>query len=158
MSLRPNRPGRNVAVVDVFDSRRPAPAPILGVDVGTGTSTPVPATALEDGHWTSPALDAATGSTTITVVVHRAGVPDVTSRTPWTVGETPGRTHAALVSTAPARAGLRLLAGLLGAAAVALWGTVLLGPRRRARRTADAVVGLAPRTADPVPTRAGDIR
>jgi copper transport protein len=158
VSLRPNRPGRNVAVVDVFDSRRPAPAQILGVDVGIGTSTPVPATALEDGHWTSGAVDAAGGSTSITVVVHRAGSPDVASRTPWTVGEAPGRTHAALVSTAPVRAGLRLLAGLLGAVAVVLWGTVLLGLRRRARRAAGTVVSPAPLAAEPVPSSAGDTR
>ena len=158
VSLRPNRPGRNVAVVDVFDSRRPAPAPILGVDVGIGTSTPVPATALEDGHWTSGAVDAAAGATSITVVVHRAGVPDVTSRTPWTVGEASGQTHPALVSTAPVRSGLRLLAALLGAVAVALWGVVLLGRRRRSHRAPAVVVSPLPCAPEPVPSRAEDRR
>ena len=158
VSLRPNRPGRNVAVVDVFDSRRPAPAPILGVDVGIGTSTPVPATALEDGHWTSRAVDAATGATSITVVVHRAGVPDVTSRDPLDRrrGTGPDPSGAGVHGPGPVRAAAprgtpRCRGGCPLGSGAARPAAPSHGARGRGRSP-------LPRAPEPVPSRAEDRR
>ncbi len=130
--LRPNRPGRNVAIVDVFDTRRPAPAPILGVDVAIGTAAPVAAAPLSDGHWSAPVSDVASGGTRLTVTVHRQGVPDVVSHQRWVVGADPGATLPAVVSTAPVRSPLRLLAGALAVLCLLGWATALGARRRRA--------------------------
>ena len=131
-SLRPNRPGSAIAVVDVFDTRRPAPAPITGVTVSLPNLAPVQAQPLDDGHWSVPVTASRAGTTSIRVRVHRAGEPDVTGRLPWTVGT--GRLpRPATISQAPLRAWLLRAAAALVAALIALWGAGQLTRVRRGR-------------------------
>jgi copper transport protein len=123
LAIRPNQPGPNVVLVDVFDTRRPAPAPIrrvlvsiVGLD-GRG-SAEVAADRLSDGRWSvATGLDAP-GRTRVRVTVQRAGLPDATHLYRWTVAGGSARTRPATVSTAP-------LGGLLKTLALAF--AVLLG-------------------------------
>ncbi len=98
--LRPNRVGRSVVVVDVFDTRRPSPAPITGVEVSVGAAPAVVTTSIGDGHWSSPVAVTSPGRTALLVTVHREHLPDVTGRFGWTVdpGVVP---RPVLVSQAP---------------------------------------------------------
>ena len=134
VGLRPNRPGRSLAVVDVFDTRRPAPAPVHGVDVTLPGGRPAPATALADGHWSVPVVLPHAGATTVTVTVHRPGLPDVTSTTAWTVAAGP-RTSAPLVSDAPLAGPLRRAAGALAALVALAWLVVAVRGRRSRSRS-----------------------
>lgn len=131
--LSPNRRGPALAVVDVFDTRRPAPAPVVGVDVRLGRGTPAAAQRLADGHWSAPVSIDAAGPTTITVTVLRAGISPTTVHFAWTV---PGRhaTRAVVVSQAPVRALLQWVAAALAVALAAGW--TAAGHRSRARRPA----------------------
>jgi putative copper export protein/methionine-rich copper-binding protein CopC len=123
LAIRPNQPGRNVVLVDVFDTRRPAPAPIRRVLVSIvgldgRDSAPVAADRLADGRWSvATGLDAP-GRTRVRVTVQRAGLPDATHLYRWTVAGGLERTRPATVSTAP-------LGGLLENLALAL--AVLFG-------------------------------
>jgi copper transport protein len=132
--LRPNQPGSSVALVDAFDSRRPAPAPISGVDVSVGGSAPRAARSLGDGHWTAPVTLTRSGLSAITVTVHRPPLPDRTSRLRWTVGG--GHpTRATVISRAPIRGPLLTASGILAGLAVAGWVVAAgrLSGRRRGR-------------------------
>ena len=123
LAIKPNQPGRNVVLVDVFDTRRPALAPIrrvlvsiIGLD-GRG-SAPVAADRLADGRW-SVATDLDTpGRIRVRVTVQRAGLPDATHLYRWTVTGGSHRTRPATVSAAP-------IGGLLENVALAL--AVFLG-------------------------------
>ena len=112
VNIRPNVPGRNVASVDVFDTRRPAPGPVTGVDLEIGGAT-VPATPVGDGHWTATVDEVRAGPTDVTVVVHREGIDDTTWHEQWVVGtSSPGRQP--VVSMAPVSGLLRWTALGLG--------------------------------------------
>ncbi|MDQ2749454.1 MAG: copper resistance protein CopC/CopD [Actinomycetota bacterium] len=135
LAIRPNRPGRNVVLVDVFDTRRPAPAPIrrvlvtiVGLDGRDGA--PVAADRLADGQWSvAVALDSP-GRTRVRIAVQRAGLVDATHLYRWNVAGGSDRTRSATISTAPVG---RLLANLALALAAALglgWAAALW--RRRA--------------------------
>ncbi|MEP7088808.1 MAG: copper resistance protein CopC [Nocardioidaceae bacterium] len=150
VSLRPNRPGRNVAVVDVFDTRRPAPAPIAAVEVSVGGATPVAATPLSDGHWSAPVVDLVAGRTTVETIVHRPGVGAVRAVRPWTVAQAPSSTLPAVISTDPIATPLRRLAALLGAVGLLVW-TVALRLRRRRRATLVSAWGPTPDADRPDP-------
>ena len=130
VSIRPNRPGPNVVLVDVFDTRRPAPSPVRGVVVSLSSPNgpsgpPLRAEPLGDGRWSvSTDLDAA-GAVTVHVAVQRSDLPDTTAAYGWTVGGAPEQTRPALVSTAPLGPALRvaatvLLLALLGAGLLVL--------------------------------------
>lgn len=135
-SVAPNRPGRAVAVVDVFDTRRPAPAPVTGVDLRLDGRT-VALTALADGHWTSPVTLAAPGRDPIGVVVHRAGLRDSSTTLRWVVG---GRVHRPVViSQRPLRT--PLLLGGTALLALALAGWAVVGLRLSRRPAQGATVG-----------------
>lgn len=135
-SVAPNRPGRAVAVVDVFDTRRPAPAPVTGVDLRLDGRT-VALTALADGHWTSPLTLAAPGRDRIGVAVHRAGLPDSFTTLGWVVG---GRVHRPVViSQRPLRAPLLLGGTALLVLTLAGWAVVGLRLRRRPAQGATVV-------------------
>lgn len=138
VSLRPNHPGPNVAVVDVFDSRRPSPGPVMGIDVAVGGADPVPTTSLGEGHWTADLPDLAAGPTTLTVIVRRDGLPDLVNRQPWTVAAAPSG-HRTLVSTAPVGSLLRLLACLLALGLALAWTTFAWVRLRAQRRRVDAL-------------------
>lgn len=132
VGLRPNRPGRSLAVVAVFDTRRPAPAPVRGVDVTLPGGLPTPATALDDGHWSAPVVLPRAGATRVTVTVHRPGLPDVTSTSAWTVAAGP-RTTTPLVSDAPLAGPLRRTTGALAGLVALVW--VVVAVRRRRSRS-----------------------
>ena len=131
--LSPNRRGDAFAVVDVFDTRRPSPGPVIGVDVRIGDGPVVAAERLTDGHWSVPVTVGAAGPTTLGVTVIRAGLPARTAAFAWTV---PGlrANRPVLVSQAPVRTALRLCAAGLGALLLAGWALTVARVRRRRSR------------------------
>ena len=145
--LRPNRPGSAVAVVDVFDTRRPAPAPITGVVVSLAGTAPVEAQSIGDGHWTAPVTVSRSGTMPLRVRVRRAGEPDVSGSFPWTVGTGQAPTPVT-VSRAPVAGWLRGVAALLGTLLVTLWGVAQLRARR-ARPVLREPARQAPEVAQP---------
>lgn len=136
VNIRPNVPGRNVASVDVFDTRRPSPGPVTGVDLEIGGAT-VPATPVGDGHWTATFDEVRAGSTDVTVVVHRDGMGDSTWHEQWVVGSA-GPDRQPVVSMAPVAGLLRWTALGLGLALALAWGLALT---RRVRRCRDSSTG-----------------
>ncbi len=133
LSIRPNQPGPNVVLVDVFDTRRPAPSPVRQVLVsvtaaGGNAGRYLPAQPLADGRWTVNTDIGVTGPVTVRVTALRRGLPDTTGSYRWTVGGAPEQTRPAVVSTAPLRPVLRAAALLL---ALALSGLGLLLAVRR---------------------------
>ena len=145
VSIRPNRPGPNVVLVDVFDTRRPAPSPVRQVVVSLTSASgqegpslraePLPRRALVGQH--RPGVDGRRQRCTSPRCV--VGLPDTTTTYRWTVGGAPSPTRPAVVSTAPVGPLLRLAAVLL---ALALLGAGLLTPQVRdgARRAGARVV------------------
>jgi copper transport protein len=137
LAIRPNRPGRNVVVLGVYDTRRPAPAPITGVSVtipslGGASTSPVPAERLADHQWSVPVALAASGPTQIRVAVQRAGFADATSAFSWTVGAVPAVMRPTAVSQAPIGRALKVAAVAL--AVVVLYAWLMAGYWRRSRR------------------------
>ena len=106
VGLSPNIPGHNFVAVHVFDTRRPAPAPITAVLVALrgpdGTTSARPATAGEAGAYVL-ATDAITtaGRWDVDVTVHRAGTPPVTATFARTVDEPVSVLRPVFVSAAP---------------------------------------------------------
>jgi copper transport protein len=160
LAIGPNRPGRNVVTVSVFDTRRPAPAPIrrvlvsmIGLD-GRRTG-PLAAERLADGRWSVAGGLTAPGRLGVEVTVLRAGLPDATHLYRWTVGGSRSVTRPATVSTAPIRAQLRLLAILLGTGLVLGWAVVLIRRRRRGNAIPSPEHGTAAREDERVKAGAG---
>ena len=174
LALRPNRPGASVALIDVLDTRRPAPGPVTGVsltvrDVSSGGggapttsgATTVAATAVSPSRWSAALVLPSSGPVDLDVVVHRRGVDDVHSTVRWVVGQS-SSDPATVVSRAPVS---DLLAWTSGALAVAAaLGALLLLRRRHARavpprgrmRRAGEADDPAPAPRDPaVATRTG---
>jgi copper transport protein len=138
LAIKPNRPGRNVVLLGVFDTRRPAPAPIAAVTVTVQTTGGVqqswlPAEQLADRQWSVPVDLTAAGTTTVRVSVRRAGLPDAGSTFDWTVGAAPTRLRAPVVSQAPIRRILTIGAG--GLAVLVLYAWLLVRYWRRLRTT-----------------------
>ena len=129
LSVRPNRAGPAVVLVDVFDRRRPAPGPISQVSVRVGDTDPGIARALGDGHWSAQVPDLPAGPIRVTVTVVRPGAGPVTTTYPWIAGDA-APTPATVVSRATLTKPLRLLAALLAAVVT---GAYLVLVRRRAR-------------------------
>jgi copper transport protein len=137
VALKPNRPGENFVTLGVFDTRRPAPAPIDEVAVQfrlLGEPAPVsrPAAALRAGRYElAGASIAGAGDIAIVVTVRRAGLPDAIATFPWTVQPAAQQPRAVLVSNQPlalwadraALAIVLLLAGLVvgGGAWLRVW-------------------------------------
>ena len=88
LAIRPNRPGRNVALVAVLDTRRPALSPVSAVDVtfmgSDGRRVSVPAERLAAGQWSAPA-ELGAGRTQVSITVHRAGLVDAVGSYEWNV-------------------------------------------------------------------------
>jgi copper transport protein len=145
VAISPNRPGANVVSIDVFDTRRPAPAPLGAVAVsltapGGRTGPRLVAEPLRNGRWSVNATLPA-GKVVVRVTVLRPGLPDTTASFPWTVGGPPDQSRPAVISTAPIGPGLKIAALGLLIAMVAGWAlTAWVG--RRGRR---------PTQADPLP-------
>lgn len=139
LSIKPNRPGQNVVVLGIFDTRRPAPGQISQVfvqlvEAGGATSEPILAQSLPDRTWSVPVTITTGGPIAVHVTVVRAGVAPVRSSFEWTVQRsTPHR--ATLLSQAPIRSPLQKLAiTALCLAATA----ILIGWRRRSPAGASA--------------------
>ena len=147
LSIAPNRPGRTFLTVSVLDTRRPAPAPVIGVAVTlrgpdghettrnanpAGLSGPVASGSSYrsfDG-WVVAGDDiTAPGLWRVRVVARRPGLPDAVAIYRWTVANG--------AAARPARLSGAPLAGLLGGLAWLLTGAglivVLLMRRRRGR-------------------------
>ena len=136
VSISPNRPGANVVMVSVFDTRRPSPGPfreVLVSLVGASgePSRPLSAEPLSDGRWSISTQLASPGPVHVQVLVRRAGLPDAVHTFGWTVGGGQVLTRPAVVSTAPVSELLRLTAALLVLLLVALWVLVPLLSRKR---------------------------
>ncbi|GAA1892711.1 copper resistance CopC/CopD family protein [Lapillicoccus jejuensis] len=147
LTLRPNLPGRNLAVVRVADTRRPSPGPVTTVSVGVtdaaGRVVLVRATPLGDGRWSAPVDVAQWGQADVRVVVARRGVAaPTTADLGWTVAAPPG-TPAPAVSRTPLGGPLTWAAW--GMALLALAGAAVLG--RRVVRRQEAERRLAARAA-----------
>jgi copper transport protein len=92
LSVRPNRPGQNFVDVNVFNTRRPAPAPISRVLVrftppgGSMPELDTVAAALQGDLYrvNGMSFDSA-GDWKIAVLIQRPGLPDARLDIPWTV-------------------------------------------------------------------------
>jgi copper transport protein len=165
VTVRPNRPGRNVVTIAVSDTRRPAPGPLTGVSLQLtgpdGTRTVHPVTRSADG-WTVTVDDIRTaGDWRVTVTVMREGLPPVTAAHRWPVAPAQIRPETVVVSSAPLRPFLNGLIGILvSTGLVALFLFAVLRRRRRpgsgpALHVADVITTIRPspgryRSSDPV--------
>lgn len=140
VEVRPNLPGRNFVTVSLFDTRRPAPAPVQAVTVvlhgpggATVTRTAIPA---GPGSYLLATDDLAdSGPWSITVTAHRPGLAPATATLPWTVPPAAVFTRPTVFSGAPLTgytAWAAVVVLLLGAAALRLL------TRRTARRVREA--------------------
>lgn len=91
LSIKPNRPGQNFINLGVFNTRRPAPAPIEAVAVQmrapNGRTLTRTAAPLENGRYQIAGGDLdAEGQWQITVSVSRQNLPDAKLDAPWVVG------------------------------------------------------------------------
>ena len=122
VSASPHRPGPGVGLVGVYDTRRPALAPISEVRVSLLNSSvrgePQSAEKLSNGKWSLSTRLVEPGPIQIEVLVRRSGLPDATRSFSWTIGGGQVHTHAAVVSTAP-------IGGLLETASIVLLCLVL---------------------------------
>jgi copper transport protein len=91
LSIKPNRPGQNFVDLNVFNTRRPAPAPISRVLVrftpsGGSPELDTVAAALQGGLYrvNGMSFDSA-GDWKIAVSIQRPGLPDARLDIPWTV-------------------------------------------------------------------------
>jgi copper transport protein len=154
-ALRPNRPGRNLLIVDVYDERRPSPGPVVAIAATAGpvwveSLQPEVVTADGNGRWqTTVDLDYS-DQVPFEVVVSRDGLAATTVRGSWTMPSgLPQR--AVLVSNKP-------LMPWTDAAAVATAALVVLvagGLARRRRRILALHRDVAPVPASRPPTPVG---
>ncbi|MEO9237554.1 MAG: copper resistance protein CopC [Jatrophihabitantaceae bacterium] len=136
IQVRPNVVGHNFVMVSVFNTRRPAPAPVNGVAIRltgpAGRTAVLQASRTAAGDWQLP-TDAITvaGNWQVTVVVSRPGRVAMSADYPWTVGGRVGGPARLVVSQAR-------LAPLAGAGAagltLVLLGIALVSLLRRRRR------------------------
>jgi copper transport protein len=159
VSLEPNRPGRNLLAVDLFNTRRPAPAPIGHVVVSLRTPASgaagalVKLTKVSDSHWDGGAVNIAPGGLGMDVLVQRTGLAPNSTSVPWTVNGPKLWHQPTVVSSAPlapldsgAAAAVALIA--LAACVVSRRRSRLLGRRAKVpqlawRLTADSSQGRA---------------
>jgi hypothetical protein len=142
VSISPNRPGASVILIDVFDTRRPSPAPVSAVMVSlqgaSGRGEPQSAERLSNGRWSLATQIVDPGTIQVKVLVRRGALPDAALSFTWTVGGAQGQTRAAVVSTAPIGGDLETVAAVLLCLMFAGWVLVpwMLVPWLRRRRVA----------------------
>ena len=125
LSVKPNRPGQNFISLGVFNTRRPAPAPIERVVVRLlppgGRSEPAPLLAAPVGtgryQIASRAIDAA-GTWQIGVIITRVGMPDATVSMPWAVRPPPRPVLISNRPLAPATTPAAIITALLTSGAI----------------------------------------
>jgi hypothetical protein len=141
VTVRPNRPGPNFVDLTVYQTRKPAPAPVGEIAVSlvqgdgsgaAGIAGPIDATRFELAGQTLQA----TGPLGVGIVIHRAGLPDARATVPWQVlPALPAGTGGPGGILATPLAPLTSTAAVLLAIAIA--GAALAGLlRRRSRRPA----------------------
>jgi copper transport protein len=145
-ALRPNRPGRNLLVVDVYDRRRPTPRPVVAI---TATAGPIQVKGLQqqvvtangNGRWQTTVEVDSPDRFPFEVVVSRDGVAATTVRGTWTIarGLPPRAVLVSNHSLAPWTD-----AGAVATAAIAVLLAIVLTRRRRR-------ILAAPRHVAPVP-------
>lgn len=158
LQVSPNRPGRNFVTLDVYDSRRPAPAPIRAVQLTLtgpgGRRSAEVATAQGGGRWLLP-TDAFTvpGRWSVDVQVLRPGYLDSHQRYGWVVTDPTVQPRRPVVSDQPLAPILNRVAGGLAALLV---GILLLLQLLRGRRkvTSAPPSGASSTRADPPNTSA----
>src|SRR5690349_1005041 len=106
LAVRPNSPGRNLVMVEVFDTRRPSPAPVRAVLVGLvdadgSVQPPVAAQRLADGRWSAPVVLAGSGSAQVEISVQRTGLPAAVHTYRWVVAGDLVKARTVLVSAKP---------------------------------------------------------
>ena len=134
--LRPNRPGSNLAMVDIISTRRPAPGSVRSASLALGPSaavwlTPQTVDADGNGRWQS-LVELPAGDVAIRLTIARPGQPDSVTTGSWATE--PTRPVDVIVSRQP----LATSADAAAAAAVllALVGAVVLWRRRPVARAA----------------------
>ena len=154
LSIKPNRPGQNFITLGVFNTRRPAPAPIERVVVqlrspdGMTQSLIIVAKPLTEGRYqiTGEAINDA-GEWQIAIEVHRSKMAVVKLNLPWVVAQSsslPPR-RPVLISNAPLKGPLTALTILL--AGLALGSMIWLWRRwRRATIHLNALIAIRPAT------------
>ncbi len=151
VAIQPNLPGANVVIVDVYNTRRPAPAPVRSVEIVLtpvgGTPQTFVAEPLVDDQWSIHADLAAPGRLAVQVIVHRAGLADTSAVYSWVVGGAPDRTRAAVVSTDPIGPALRVAALVLLIALLVTWFLLPIGTGAGGSRAARARSGTVGRDA-----------
>ncbi len=145
LSIRPNLPGQNVAVLQVTDTRRPSPGRVTGVRLvvsGPGSTHAVVATRIDDIQWSVPLTLTDSGPGAMWTEVERVGLPTTSGGIAWTTGWPPGSPQT-LVSRSSLRPTL-LASAWFGVALLA--GGLLVALRRAARRPAFGLpLGARPR-------------
>jgi copper transport protein len=132
-ALRPNRPGRNLLMVDVYDERRPSPGPVVAIRATAGAVPvkqlqPEVVTADGNGRWQTTVNLDYSDQLPFEVVVSREGLAATTVRGSWVMPSgLPQR--AVLVSNKPLMPWTD--AAAVAAAAIALLAAVGLARRRR---------------------------
>jgi copper transport protein len=131
VSTTPNRPGQSFLLVEVNSTRRPQPAPVVGVRLTLAGARPVPAVAQPDGSWLGPAqILPRPGPVRIEVRVLRPGLPDAVAEVDWVVAALPGTYRGGRPLTDLTRWALLLIPLLVVGAA-----PVTLARNTRARNT-----------------------
>jgi hypothetical protein len=138
LSVKPNEPGLNFVTVGVFDTRRPAPAPIRDVQFSIlrGSQSRVGwsrATRIGDHYWqlAGTQLDRSR-AWPLAVRITRSGLPEQIARVSWTVQRPASRAAPAWV-VQPGSSLARFVspASAVGAALLAAALLAWLLPRRR---------------------------
>ncbi|MEK7329055.1 MAG: hypothetical protein AAB217_27730, partial [Chloroflexota bacterium] len=138
-SIKPNRPGQNFITLGVFNTRRPAPAPIDLVEVRLtppgGQEVVLAAELLEEGKYqiVGDTINAG-GDWQVNIRVVRPGLADSTLSTLWTVLPLQRNTvrRPVLISNQPLALTLTPLAIVFAIiAGIALAGVYVFGLRRR---------------------------
>ncbi|HZC72722.1 MAG TPA: copper resistance protein CopC [Jatrophihabitans sp.] len=132
----PNLPGSNVVLIDVLQTRRPAPAPIDQVLVRavspTGSGRWVAGAPLPDGgRWSASLELSAPGRTGIEVSVQRTGLAPQLHVFDWIVAAGAPSTRPATVSTRRIGGALRGLSIAIGLLTACGWAVAGLMRRRR---------------------------
>jgi copper transport protein len=128
VALTPSTPGDNFANVQVFQTRRPTPAPVHDVLVSLDGSAARVTSQQAATEWLLPISVVNTGRHTVAVTVQRPGYPDAKATFAWNVGPNVG-THK---GGAPLSNWWALLAIATAVAGLAI--AVFTALRRRSRR------------------------
>lgn len=159
MTIRPNLPGQNVAVVRVTSSRRPEPGRITSMTLGAvGAGPSASATSMGDDQWSVPMTLTESGPGSVRLTVARGGLAPATGDLAWTTGWPPGATPP-FVSRTP----LGPVLGWAALVALVLFGLAVVcairsvavrppprGPTRRLQPPSDGSAPAGPPSRQPV--------